>query len=147
MKKDDVLYEIFQGDDKLRTLDDIDTYCGEMYPPDAPESILLIPYTRVKLPEPFANPLEQVIESLEDEYGDMEWGTSNFVPSETLKAMERAMLNQIREEYVPWLCEKSDLPRVELRLIERLEDRVRYAYHEEVVGESRRRWKEIHRDT
>lgn len=69
-----------------------------------PDTVTVTGYARMEISTHLLNPLEHVLEYLDEEFGspfDSNWTE----PTERMKEAEKAFLQVIKEEYVSWACE------------------------------------------
>ena len=81
-----------------------------------PATIIVCGYARMDV-EITLNPLEHVLEELDEEYGDPE-GTYTE-PTLAMKEAEEKFLAVIKQEYTPWMCE--EVCRREISVVDWLE--------------------------
>jgi hypothetical protein len=72
-----------------------------------PETTEVKGYAKMKVNyrESWLSPLEDVLERLDEEYGDPSGGDYSK-PTDRMKAAEKEFLKVIVEEYEPWMCEE-----------------------------------------
>ena len=72
---------------------------------ELPETIEVCGYARMNINLGGAyGPLERILESLDEEYGDPDGDGSE--PTEAMKEAEKAFMAVIAQEYEPWACEE-----------------------------------------
>lgn len=69
-----------------------------------PETITICGFARMEVDILRLNPLEDCLETLDEEYGDPEGEYSES--TETMKEAERVFLAAIKKEYTTWMCEE-----------------------------------------
>ena len=77
-------------------LDDIDD--------PLPEKITICGFARMEVATLCLNPLENCLETLDEEYGDPDGEYSES--TEAMKEAERVFLAAIKKEYTTWMCEE-----------------------------------------
>jgi hypothetical protein len=69
-----------------------------------PETVDVRGYARMRVGAHACNPLEHVLEHLDEEYGDPDGGWAD--PTDAMKQAEAEFLAVIEREYTPWACEQ-----------------------------------------
>jgi hypothetical protein len=94
------------GDDERLSCTDedeaIEAMLDEMTAP-LPEKITVYGYAPMEVNTGALNPLEHVLEYLDEEYGDSEGDPSK--ETDAMKEAERVFLEVVKKEYVVWACE------------------------------------------
>jgi hypothetical protein len=85
--------------------DAIVEWIDDMYDATLPDEITVIGYAPMEVSTHHLNPLEHVLEYLDEEYGDPD-GAGWSKPTERMKEAERGFLRVVKEEYVSWSCEE-----------------------------------------
>jgi hypothetical protein len=70
---------------------------------ELPETIKICGYARMKISTATFSPLEEIIEVLDENFGDPEGAATEL--TEVMEEAEKAFLAVIEKEYKPWACE------------------------------------------
>ena len=76
-----------------------------------PDTVTISCYERMVVPSEFLNPLENVLEHLDGEFGGEDTWTH---PTDSMKEAEKVFIKAILDEYEPYACEEIDTFQVKL---------------------------------
>ena len=91
----------------------ISDYLDDSHDEDKPDSVMLYGYARMKVPDGWANPLEIMIENLDDEFGSDDGDPTEI--TDTMRAAEKAFVSAVLSEYTVWACEVVTTKEIDLR--------------------------------
>lgn len=84
--------------------DAVDDYLDHCWP-NWPRVVEVQAYRRMEVVAPAWGPLEDLLERLDEDYGDRDGATQ---PTEGMKRAEKVFIDAVLSEYVPWQCEPID---------------------------------------
>lgn len=97
----------------------IEEFIEDMAGTCLPEKVVIKEYKCIDISREKLNPLEIILERLDEDYGDPEdWGI--YRPSESLKEAEQVFIDAVLDEYVPWQMEEVESHDIDLNKIVQL---------------------------
>jgi hypothetical protein len=95
------------ADDETLAYSDADevfaSMVNDMLPEELDREATAYQFKRVEIPRGYFNPLERLLEDLDDEFG----GEDPSEPTEAMKAAEQAFIDAVLKDYVPWRCDPT----------------------------------------
>lgn len=79
-----------------------------------PDYLIVTVYSPVMPDTSCLNPLEFLLESLEEDYGDPE-GAASYAPTKGMKDAEKAFINAVLREYEPWEKKEVETVKVDVK--------------------------------